>query len=226
MNNSLSDIGIDRFLNKQQFMSICPYINEYICIQGQYQFYAKTEEYGEIRDKYSLKILIPVDFPEHAPKVWEINGVITKELAQGHMFVDENLCLGSPFSISSFIHEYPDLEVYCQKFLIPYLYAISYKREHGGELIFGELEHGLRGIADDFLNLSCEQELTYAIELINRKKRIANKKICPCGCGKRLGVCKLHYKINVLRESKDLFKQPNLSSKEVFSTDIIDRRHR
>lgn len=70
------------------------------------------------------------------------------------------------------------------------------------EFIGGELDHNREGILDDFcelLGLDSRNEGALAIEMIGLRKRVANKKRCPCSCGKRLGKCSLHYKINEFR---------------------------
>jgi hypothetical protein len=74
---------------------------------------------------------------------------------------------------------------------------------HGGDFVFGELAHGDQGIVDDYsamLGLKERHQVTQAIHLLGLKKRLANKKPCPCGCGKRLGSCPFHHKLNEFRK--------------------------
>jgi hypothetical protein len=68
---------------------------------------------------------------------------------------------------------------------------------------FGELDHGKQGVIADYLNLfglSTEEQIEQALSLLGVKKRLANKKPCPCGCGKRLGTCRFHHRINDFRK--------------------------
>ena len=101
------------------------------------------------------------------------------------------------------VNRSPSLTGFADKCLVPYLYAVSYKLMHGGDFVFGELDHGDQGIMDDYsgmLWLKERQQVTQAIQLLVLKKRIANKKPCPCGCGKRLGGCQFHHKLNEFRK--------------------------
>ena len=50
------------------------------------------------------------------------------------------------------------------------------------------------------LGLKERHQITHAIQLLGIKKRIANKRSCPCGCGKRLGACPFHHKLNEFRK--------------------------
>lgn len=87
--------------------------------------------------------------------------------------------------------------------MVPYLFAVSNKIQSGGEFVFGELPHGKKGIIDDYLDLfglKSHEQVLNTIILLGMKKRLANKKPCPCGCGKRLGVCSFNYKINQFRK--------------------------
>ncbi len=43
-------------------------------------------------------------------------------------------------------------------------------------------------------------QTTQAILMLGVRKRIANKRPCPCGCNNRLGACSLHHKLNDFRK--------------------------
>lgn len=62
--------------------------------------------------------------------------------------------------------------------------------------------HGNEGIMEDYadlLRLDNQTKVLAAIHLLGIKKRIANKKICPCGCKRRLGACHFHNRLNKFR---------------------------
>ena len=75
------------------------------------------------------------------------------------------------------------------------------------KMVFGELSHGNMGLLEDYLELYEKEQIEVVRSLVNKKKRVANKILCPCGCHQRLGKCKLHYKINALRELKYLYSK-------------------
>lgn len=207
MDSIISKIGIPEFLEKHPGMSLRPYLEDKICLQGNFDFKAKYFNITEIEDDYNLQILIPEDFPTQLPSVKELRNKITPELANNHLFRNGSLCLGSPYRIQKILKTNPTINEYTDRCLIPYLYAISIKIRKGGDLIFGGLNHGIEGIAEDYLELKDPKHFKSAVQLIRSKKRVANKKICPCGCGKRLGICTLHYKINELRMLNFIIKR-------------------
>jgi len=102
------------------------------------------------------------------------------------------------------LHDFPDLVSYTEKCLVPYLFNVSIKLRDGGNFITGELAHGTDGIIQDYmemLGLSKPTQIIYALELLGKKRRSANKKLCPCGCGKRLGQCRTHHRLNIFRST-------------------------
>jgi hypothetical protein len=57
---------------------------------------------------------------------------------------------------------------------------------------FGELGHGAKGLLAEFRQLLEAANNTQCIaflRLLGMKKRIANKRPCPCGSNRRLGRC-------------------------------------
>lgn len=157
---------------------------------------------GEIVDSYKLEIFVPSNFPQAIPVVTETGGKIRRD-GNFHVNPDGSLCLGSPLRLLRKVHSSPSLTGFVDQCLIPYLYAVSYKLMHGGNFLFGELAHGEQGIVDDYsvmLGLNERHQVIQAIRLLGIKKRIANKNPCPCGCGKKLGRCQFHYKLNEFRK--------------------------
>ena len=72
---------------------------------------------------------------------------------------------------------------------MPYLYAVSKKLQYGGDFAFNELAHGELGIIADYCDLfglKKREQVINVLELLGMKPRIANKKPCPCECGRRL----------------------------------------
>lgn len=194
--------NLSQFLSDYPGMSTAPCSDAGVCLRGKFRFKANAPGYDAIDDSYRLEIVIPDKFPQAIPMVKEIDGKIPRN-GEFHVNPDGTLCLGSPLRLLRIVHGAPNLTNFADKCLVPYLYAVSYKLMNGGDFVFGELAHGDQGIVEDYsvmLGLKKKHQVTQAIQLLGIKKRIANKMPCPCGCGKRLGVCLFHHKLNEFRK--------------------------
>jgi hypothetical protein len=135
---------------------------------------------------------VPENFPREVPKVTEIGGRIPRKPTyhvNGH---DGSLCLGSPLRLLLLVSQKPTLTGFAERCLVPYLFAVSRKLKTGGPLAFGELEHGVPGALGDYQRLfgvGTPAQTLETIRLLGKKKRLANKLPCPCGCRRRLGKC-------------------------------------
>jgi hypothetical protein len=193
--------GLDRFLEQQPYMSIKPGSKPGLVIEGKFCFSAESPGCKRITDNYELVLEIPERFPKEVPRATECGYRIPRTLAF-HVNADGSLCLGSPLRLLLKLAEYPSLPGFASKCLVPYLYAISHKLKYGGKLLFGELGHGAPGeLADyaDLFGLQSPDAARRAWELLRMKKRIANKRRCPCGCGRRLGKCDFNWTIRKFR---------------------------
>lgn len=157
---------------------------------------------NEIEDSYNIAIQVHNSFPKIVPKVEDVEGKIPRD---GHFHVnpDGSFCLGSPLRLLLVLSKNPSLIDFMELLLVPYLYAVSYKLKNGGEFIFGELKHGLDGELSDYENLfqvHGKSAVKNTLIALSTKKRIANKKICPCSCGYRLGTCAFHHRLNPFRK--------------------------
>lgn len=194
--------SLGQFLDDYPGMSTAPYSHAGTCLRGKFKFKAVISGSDEIEDNYKLEIIVPEKFPQALPKVKEIGGKIPRN-GDFHVNPDGTLCLGSPLRLLKKIYKFPNLSGFVNKCLVPYLYAVSYKLRNGGDFVFGELAHGDQGIVEDYsylFGLTNPAQITEAIQLLGIKKRVANKRPCPCGCRKRLGACSLHHKLNEFRK--------------------------
>lgn len=195
------NIGLSQFLKDYPEMQIVPARTKNLVLRGTFTFTGKTEDGPEISDRFELEITVPSEFPFLLPTVKEIAKKIPRQ--EGfHINPDDSLCLGSPLRLLSLVQDLPTIVGFAERCLVPYLYAIHLKLKQGGGLYMGELEHGSPGIITDYLellSLKSKNEVLEALELMCVRKRVANKKICPCICGRRLGKCSLRFKINKFR---------------------------
>ena len=198
----LSAPGLDQFLHDYPLMAVRPHQGDGLMLRGRFAFSATSSSHGNITDEFHLQISIPYEFPHDLPQVTETNGRIPR-IENYHINPDGTLCLGSPLRILLKLSLDPTLTGFAANCLVPYLYAISYKLNSQGPLPFDELAHGSPGILADsaeFFHLSTSTQARAALELLALKKRRANKRQCPCGCGKRLGKCKFNFKLHPLRK--------------------------
>ncbi|MYL64189.1 hypothetical protein GLW07_12590 [Bacillus hwajinpoensis] len=195
--------GAFEFLQDYPDMSFGPVEEKGFTLFGTFRFIAHFQGLPSIEDEFELEILVPDGFPYELPMVTELAGKIPRN-NKFHINPDDTLCVGSPLRISFELSNNPTLRNYANKFLVPYLYAVSHKLKFGGGFVFGELEHGLKGVLWDYkdlLGLDDIRKVGPALKLLSMKKRLANKKICPCGCNQRLGKCNFRFIIADLRES-------------------------
>jgi hypothetical protein len=191
-------------------MSIKPTASSSTVIEGSFSFQAAAANKPAITDSYEIRVTVPAHFPRAVPPVEELNNKIPKR-DEYHVNHDGTLCLGSPIRLISIISKKPTLVGFAEKCIVPYLYAVSLKLQRGGRLVFDELAHGYPGIIDDYVDLfrlKSKKAVIATLNLIGTKRRIANKKECPCSCGRRLGKCDFNKSIREYRSmaSRGWFK--------------------
>ena len=172
-----------------------------VILSGSFSFSATPCNYPTIADTYCLKINVSRGFPASIPEVYETGKKIPRD-DKHHVNPGGTLCLGSPLRLKWKLNAKPTIVGFAEECLVPYLYSISHKLRFG-TFPFGELEHGEAGVIDDYidlLSLQSKEQVRYALSLLGKKKRWANKKRCPCGCGMRLGVCRYHFHLVKVRQ--------------------------
>ncbi len=193
--------GLEEFLNDQPLISIRPSNGNPLLLEGDFQFCAEYEGYPRINDTYNLHISIPQEFPRRVPTATEIGGRIP-HVNDFHVNSDGTLCLGSRIRLMAQLQTEPTILGFSKKCVVPYLYAMSLKLTHNRDFIFGELRHGIDGELDDYrelFGLKLNAQVSPALFCLLKKKRIANKMPCPCGCRRRLGKCAFNATIRRFR---------------------------
>ncbi len=193
--------GLEEFLRSQPFISIQPTQDSSLVLEGDFELNHAAEGYPAIADTYRLRIAIPSAFPEQPPTITELAGRIPP-LADYHNG-GGTLCLGSPLRLVAELKKEPNLYAFSCRIIAPYFYAMSLKLNHGIHFAFGELRHGVDGELDDYrdlLGLENHEQIVSAFACLVKKKRIANKLRCPCGCKRQLGKCGYNATIRQLRK--------------------------
>lgn len=193
--------GLRQFLEEYRGMSIAPIINNDICLRGKFRFIANISGNEELEDSYKLEIVIPSDFPKAIPTVKEVGGKIPQN-GDFHVNPDGSLCLGSPMRLLETIQKYPSLVGFAEKCIVPYLYAVSYKKQKQGKFVFGELKHGVVGVIDDYKKLfgmDSVKDVYDILYILASNKHNVKTMACPCGCGKKLKKCSFNNRIKEMR---------------------------
>jgi hypothetical protein len=179
---------LDDFLARYTDFAVQPSTNGTIELVGDFPFTAIGKEIGTITETYCLRLQIPPSFPHHPISVWEIGNRIKSDF---HHLQDGALCLGSPFQVERLLRKVRTVTPFMEHAVVPYLAGHSH-HQTTREMPFGELDHGAKGLLAEFRQLLGAGNNTQCIgflRLLGMKKRIANKRPCPCGSNRRLGRC-------------------------------------
>jgi len=146
-------------------------------------------EHGDrvVEDSYDIELHVADDHPESPPIVFETGNRIPKDFE--HFMAAGNLCLGAPIEIRRRFAQHRTLIHFINDQIIPYLFAYSFKRDHG-ELPFGDLAHGYTGL----LQYYADHFETDPITAMKFLKCLADDLAppaspCPCQSGRRLRDC-------------------------------------
>jgi len=184
-------IGIDAFLREFPEFSLRPSGRKGLRLLGAFSRVLSADGLPDVQTAFNLEIIIPFGFPATVPLAYERSGRIPDSY---HKFRDGSLCLGSTLRLLMAFRQTPTVLAYAREFLVPYLYRFSYAEEYGRSP-WPDLEHGEEGLLEDYSKLlgsPTPQMCAEFISLLGLKKRVANKRPCPCGSRLRLGKCHNH----------------------------------
>lgn len=163
----------------------------------------KPTGHPALRDAYRLRIEVPGGPTEDLPEVYEVGGRIPREL-NNHVNDAGNLCLGSPVRLRTKVGKSPTLLDFLEICVVPFLYAQSWREQGNPGFPFQELPHFGEGLIDDYqrlLKVSGREAVFRVLVALGARRRVANKCLCPCGCGLRLGRCAYRVHLQSLREA-------------------------
>lgn len=175
-------------LSSHPGLRIAPSANSNLLLEGLISLNATGPDGQHIVDEYGIAVTVPEDFPRSLPLVRETTGRIPRGY---HKLSGNNLCLGTPTEQRLQLAESPTLPAFITRLVVPYLYGYSYFELHE-RMPFGELTHGDQGIRDHLGELYRAPPIEGVEEFLSLtalKKRVANKRPCPCLSGLRLGRC-------------------------------------
>ncbi|NMA74987.1 MAG: hypothetical protein GX963_12705 [Bacteroidales bacterium] len=156
-------------------------------IEGIFHLFAKYKDVP-IRDDYEMKMLVPSNFPEELPKVYELGGRIPRGFE--HVFTDDSLCLGIPMEIRKSLAENSSLVGFVDKYIVSYFYAASYYRKYG-TYPYGDRKHGIPGIYQYYFELFTTESKILVRQLLwlIYGDNYRGHKACPCGSSVNLRNC-------------------------------------
>ena len=142
-----------------------------------------------VEDEFHIELRIPADYPNSPPDAYEVAGRL-KDF--DHLFKGGKLCLGAPVEVCMRFARRPCLLSFVEDLVVPFLFAFSYKAQYG-EMPFGELEHGAKGILDyynDLFGTSTERTMLLLAAFSDDHYHSARRPVmCPCGSGRRVTRC-------------------------------------
>lgn len=175
-------------LRQYPALRITPLGSEDLVLAGRLPFHVTGPEGRAIADEYMVEILVPPDFPRSLALARETGERIP---LKHHKLVEDFLCLGTPTEQRLVLSSSPTLPCFVSQLVVPYLYGYSYSVLYG-VMPFGEEDHGDQGIRDHLGRLYHAPAIVGVedfLRLTSLKKRSANKLLCPCQSGLRLGRC-------------------------------------
>ena len=192
---------LDRFLDRYPDFARRSTREGGVRFLGHFERIVTADGLPDIDFAYRLEIHVSDGFPDVVPRVFEASGRIPKDY---HRLNDGAFCLGSRLRLAIGLHRQPDLVVFFEDFVIPYLYRYAHLEKFGKEP-WPDLPHNAAGLLVDnarILRASSPEMCIGFLELLSVRKRVANKRPCPCGAGVRLGRCRHHHMLNALRPVK------------------------
>ena len=192
--------GLEAFLSAYPNIRLVDVHADKVELQGEYQLKAQLAGSQFIERTFSLRIVCPSDYPKTLPVVYDIAGYFPRN-QDFHTYSDGSFCLGSDLKIKSILKADSSLTTFFDKVVVRFLYAVSHRVEFGN-FPYGELDHGEKGLIDDYsemFRVNSKASVLLVLKALGLRKRSANKLLCPCGCGHRLGLCSYRFFLNEFR---------------------------
>lgn len=199
-------------LTKFPFLE-CEIENGIITIRGIWPVYGETS----LIDNYSIKIVIPDDYPDSVPKVYELEGKIPRT-PDRHINSDGSCCLFAP---PERWEQWPlgaGIDVLLNGAVKSYFFSQTY---FDLEKVwpFGEWLHDIAGIIQFYLvrlNLRTIQDIKRLMIVID-KKNVPKNWNCPCGSKKLY----LHCHKSRVEKLKDILPEDEWK----ILTQIVSNQH-
>lgn len=190
------DLQLHEFLSLNPKMRLVEFGEGGVVVEGDFDINAKATGFNLIQDTYKLKIVFSKDYPRTIPFVSEMDYRIPRN-SEHHVYSNGSFCLGSELKLKVILSNAPSVPKFVSEILEPFLYSVSYKLKYD-EYPIGELDHGEDGLLDDYEQLfgvKGKAAVLKTLSALGKRKRVANKLQCPCGCKIRIGKCDFRFKL-------------------------------
>lgn len=187
----------------------------------QYQGYVDCEvsfpayKNERISIEEELAILIPSAYPTILPAVFLLkSGKPVNYGVKYHFYNTGELCLGNNWEVRKVLIEDPSLINLLESLVIPHLAGTKLAKENLENRRYpqGEYSHGTLGRMEglsSFFNIPQDSDSCLRVlKFLLLSKNVANKSICPFGCGTLYGECQCKGKF---KEIKRLFTNKELA---------------
>lgn len=195
-----SAFGLDEFLESYPDFAVRPETDGGVRLVGRLERVFTAKDLPDIPDAFQLELVLSSRFPKVAPRVFETAGRIPVKY---HKLDDGSLCLSSPLRVTLALGTTPRLLPFFEDFVIAYLYRYAHI-EKFKKAPWSDIKHSVEDLIGDYVRLleaSTPRMCLGYLELLGMKRRIANKKPCPCGSGVRVARCRQHHRrLSVLRQ--------------------------
>jgi hypothetical protein len=198
----VSSADLRDVLNAYPELALKPVRDARSALEGELRFSAERDGLPRLTTSFRVRIEF-ADDPTSLPITTELEGRIPRT-PDHHVNPDGSLCLGSPFRLRLALARDATLLAYIDRCLVPFLYAAEIREAQSGALVFGELAHGSAGLLSELeqaFGLRGKGPVLAVLSLLALRRRVANKRPCPCGCDRRLGSCRLHQRLVPIRRA-------------------------
>ena len=175
------------------------YINADVC------FAAYRNEKISIEEE--ILISIPDGYPRNLPVVYLLEGGrIANYGADFHFYPHGQLCIGHDWEVRNELYKDPSLLHLIESFIIPHLAATRYVMQCPANRSYpqGEYSHAAPGRIEglsDFFNIPKNERILFdVLKFLSKPHKVANKMLCPFGCGVKYSRCQCKGNIKQLQK--------------------------
>ena len=191
------EFGLNEFLYENRGIRLKKLTPDCLILEGEYVINAQMEGHERIIESVNINVTFNKKYPRVIPNVIELDSKIPRKIDNHINTSDNTFCLGSDLRIISNLIKNPNIQSFFNTIINPFLYSVFHNM-HYGSFPYGELHHFQDGLVQDYeelFGIKGKNNVVQILEILSKRKRVANKLLCPCDCGQRLGKCRFRYNL-------------------------------